>query len=827
MFFDLIARLVNRRGWLVVLAWVALAVALRQYAPTWDSVSLDDDVRFFPEGSLSVDGQALLDRGFPDAVASTAVLVAERPGRSLSEADRRFIVGLADRIRGLIGPDSRIVEVTDFQEPYMDAVLLGGGEDGQAALTLVGLDSVYASKQTRLAVNQLEEVVAALADEVPEGLNLAMTGSAVVGHDQNEAFNGSIDTTTIATVGLVVLILLLVYRSPLLVLIPLVTIALSVIIALKGLPTLRWVPGLDFQVINVTKVFVIVVLFGAGTDYCLFLIARYREERRRLDSTAEALRVAIREVGAALFASAGTVIVGLGMLWFSSFAKIQYSGPAIALSLAVALLAALTLAPVFLRWFGRAVDWPFGGHRAGSARLDGDGKDPESYVAQQLRGPWGRIANLVVRHPVLILAVSTAPMVALAVVGARTKVNYEQLSDLPRSAPSKVGGRIIRDYFSIGELGPTTLLLATPAVDFRTVEGREALEGLVDRLERVPEVASIRALTRPLGTPLDQAFPLSKEEQALPGFLRTRVEQARQVLIEQGYRKAEQVYVSTRPMDPDDAGRITRLDLLLGIDPFSEPGLDALDSIRAVVNATVAPDSGEPLAGAEVGYAGSTAQIYDLRETITVDERRMYLYVTLGVYAILVLLLRRPGISLYLIATVVVGYLATLGITDYVFGMLHEGPDPWQGLDWKVSFFLFVILVAIGEDYNIFLMSRVVEEERSHPPVEAVRRAVAATGGIISSCGLIMAGTFGSMLTGRLLSLRELGFALGLGVLLDTFIVRPILVPAFIVLLERRRSKGHRRPSTETVAVPEEVGVPVSAVNRVDYGLSSSASPRR
>src|SRR5262249_18565899 len=168
-----------------------------------------------------------------------------------------------------------------------------------------------------------------------------------------------LQNTTYATFALVVLILLVVYRSPLLAMIPLITIVMSVIVSLRVIALLTFIPALRFTVINITQVFVVVVLFGAGTDYCLFLIARYCEELRHRKYPAVALRDAISQVGAALVASAGTVIVGLGMLYFSTFEKVKFTGPTIAISLAVALLAALTLAPAMLLLFGRAIFWPF------------------------------------------------------------------------------------------------------------------------------------------------------------------------------------------------------------------------------------------------------------------------------------------------------------------------------------------------------------------------------------------------------------------------------------------------------------------------------------
>ncbi len=821
MLIEPIARLVVRRGWLIVLFWIAVAVLLRGIAPSWSVVSKDDDVRFFPEGSLSVDGQKLLDRGFPTATASLVVIVAERSDQPLTQPDRAFLITLSDSIRDLVGIEDgpNIVEVIDARVPFMDEILVGRADEGEAVLTLVRIDATYLSKQTRLSVNAIEEVLQELEEQRPEGLNLALTGSAVVGHDTNEASNASIDATTWTTVGLVVAILLLVYRSPLLALIPLVAIALSVFIALKGIPMLTWIPGLEFQVINVTRVFVVVVLFGAGTDYCLFLIARYREERSSGLNMREALSISIRKVGAALIASAGTVIIGLGMLRFSTFAKIQYSGPAIALSLTVALGAALTLAPVLLGWFGNAIDWPFRSRKRSNPELP---DQPNGSTKNDYHGFWNSVANLITERPILILSISLVLMTSLAVFGVRARPNYGQLSDLPASAPSQAGAALIRKYFKIGELGPTTLLIADRGVDFSTEVGRSVVSELSERLESLPEIATVRSLTQPLGEPITSSDtppgPATEGRGGLLGIFQGGLGQARQLVNNLANRRAEMVYLGTDAEDPEDRGHITRLDLALNMDPFSEEGLDAIDAIRAEV-LSVTKTEGGSLEGAEFGFAGSTAQLYDLRAVITVDQQRMYVLVTAGVYVVLVLLLRKPGISLYLIATVVLGYMSTLGLTELTFQALHEGPEPWGGLDWKVGFFLFVILVAIGEDYNILLMSRVVEEEQRYEPIEATRRAVASTGGIISSCGLIMAGTFGSMLTGKLLALKELGFALCVGVLLDTFIVRPILVPTFLVLLERIR----RRFRTES-ADPSKVQT-VDAASKNDAALTVARMP--
>lgn len=765
--FELIVAVVNRRGWMVVAAWLAFAALLYLVAPSWDSVSRDDDVSFFPKGYPTVVGQELLERGFPDDVSSsTFVIIGERrPGR-LTSADIAYLDKLSGHITRLreAEPSLGIKHITDHRTPVIGARLIGTLEKGagQAALAMVALKSTYVSKRARETVDRLLTEIHNFPAP-PEGLRLATTGSAAVGRDSNTAAIQSISATTNATIILVVVILLVVYRSPLLALIPLATIALSVWTSLMAIALLTKIPGLHFQVINITNIFVIVVLFGAGTDYCLFLIARYREELARGRQGEEALAEAIRQVGGALVASAGTVIVGLGMLWFSTFAKIQYTGPAIALSLVIALAASLTLAPVLLHWLRGAVFWPFRPphHERGA--------DPEVESLQQspASGFWGWVGTMVIRHPGTILLVSLAALTPLAVIGARTRSSYSQLADLNADQLSVIGAEVVQRYFAVGELGPATLLLDNPQLNFRSDAGRAAIEKLSSRLAALPGVAEVRSVSRPLGKPANNFADTFLQRMARP--------------------VADPRYVSVKPAASKDRDHITRLDVIFRSDPFSPESMSTLQEVRRLA-VDAAGDPGSLAGTAGVGLAGATAMVNDLSRVTNLDEHSMYVLVSGGVFFILLWLLRRPGICVYLMATVILGYLASLGITEVVFRALHHGSQPWYGLDWKVGFFLFVILVAVGEDYNIFLMTRVLEEERKFGPIEGTRLAVAHTGGIISSCGLIMAGTFGAMITGSLTALRELGFALGLGVLLDTFVVRPILVPAFVVLIVRLKS---------------------------------------
>ena len=225
-------------------------------------------------------------------------------------------------------------------------------------------------------------------------------------------------------------------------------------------------------------------------------------------------------------------------------------------------------------------------------------------------------------------------------------------------------------------------------------------------------------------------------------------------------------------------GHMTRIDLVLAADPLSRTALADLARIEAALRDELPPG----LAGSQIAVSGATASTRDLATVKEQDERRVQILVPAVILVLLLVVLRRAAIALYLVLSVLFSYLATLGVTFLVFGLIQGAG--FSGLDWKVPIFLFTILVAVGEDYNIFLVMRIQEEQAAHGPLGGIPVALGRTGRVISSCGFIMAGTFACLLSGSLASMQQLGFALAFGVLLDTLVVRPILVPCFLILLQ-------------------------------------------
>ncbi len=517
-----------------------------------------------------------------------------------------------------------------------------------------------------------------------------------------------------------------------------------------------------FKVFTTTKIFIIVILFGSGTDFCLFLISRYREELGRGVRQQAAVAKSVGRVSEALVGSALTTICGLSMMFFADFGKFTSSGPAIALCLAITLTACLTLAPALLVLGGRAIFWPFGWPAVGH----GEGEAPS--VGNRF---WNWAAGAILRRPGLILVASVLLLLPFAYRGTSVQLTYDLLGELAASRASVRGTEIARRHFSPGEMAPITLLVYKPGAEFNEKSGERQIGRLTKTLYDMPGIESVRSITEPTGDP--------------PGYFQPLRARGLQKLAARKHKFTRARFLT--PV-PELAGEVARLDLVFRDEPFSPQAVARLDRLEDWLD-DQRVDAQSPWHKANFAFVGTTVGVRDLEQVTASDQRLIQQLVVLAVLAVLIVMLRRPLICLYLIASVLFSYLVTIGATQWFFAWLYG--SAYYGLDWKVPIFLFVILIAVGEDYNIYLVTRVLEEQQRYGPLDGLRRAVAKTGGIITSCGVIMAGTFISMTTGTLRGMIELGFALSLGILLDTCVVRPVLVPAFLTLVERYR----RRPS--------------------------------
>jgi len=307
-------------------------------------------------------------------------------------------------------------------------------------------------------------------------------------------------------------------------------------------------------------------------------------------------------------------------------------------------------------------------------------------------------------------------------------------------------------------------------MNFKSSDAKDKIAELTAILREKSDelnIADVRSLSSPFG----------RHEPSWEGLSGLRLAARRQAVNE----KTKEYYVT---QVEGLSGDTTRLDVIFNEDPFSKNSIARLNGVEEVIRDFFAQQD-EPLKATRMNFIGSTANIRDLKTTTDRDRIVIDIAVLSVVLVILWILLRRFSISLYLILTVFFSYFVTIGFTYVLFWFL-ESTGEFAGLDWKVPIFLFTFLIAVGEDYNIYLMTRIDEEQKRCGPIEGIRVALLRTGGIISSCGIIMAGTFSSLvLGGTLKGMQQLGFALMIGVLLDTFIVRPVLVPAYLVMLHR------------------------------------------
>ncbi|MEM6688653.1 MAG: MMPL family transporter [Planctomycetota bacterium] len=716
--------------------------------------------------------------------------------------------------------DERPLEAFD---PWLDAMdwsdsLIGSNLTTTGArLAIIQSESELASTGNIAAFEAAKQMVSDVMDFTGRfgeaGLELRVSGSAAIGGETLLAAKEAIRYTELITVAMILAILAIVYRAPLLVLVPLISIAIAAVMAMgviSGLTMLttndaswltRTIP--DIRVFTTSRIFIVVVLFGAGTDFCLFYISRLREQwqttkeegsadesKTQHDPTwMNANRQSLASVFYALVGSGMTTIVGLAMLGIADFGKFNTTGPVIAIGLFIGLLVCISFTPALLTFIGPVAFWP------GKNRISGNATDQAISNDPKANPIWSAIALQLTRYPKTLLVAGLAILCIPAAYGFRhgDAVTYDLASGLSASAESRRGLDLLQDHFDIGDITPTTALLVLPQ-PVETSRMEQILTDLRAGLLTVEGIENVRTGIDPLG---------SFKPNARQSLFSSKTWKRK---IMRDHRIVRDYYYASEPEYQD---RLLRLDIVVDADPFSTKAASIVENISAHLESRqseIQPTSFSnslpsipELADAQVHLVGTTPSIMDLRQVTMSDTRRIRIAVVAAVFIVLVLIIRRVALSTFLILSVLITYFATLGITVAVFQWVDG--SAFRGLDWKLPLFLFVILVAVGQDYNVYLVTRIMEEQNRLGWRSALRRAVSRTGGIITACGLVMAATFFSMTAAvwfppllsfvgvtshsdvpLLRGIVELGFALGLGVLIDTFYVRTILVPSFVAV---------------------------------------------
>ncbi len=948
MVLDAIRTFVSRRPAWVMSIWLGAAAGIGCFSPNLTRLAAEAQASMLPTDAESVRAAELVNVSWPDqAYEAMSVAVLHRES-GLTEADRQYASRLAQRFEG-VGRPAEIAHVLGpTSKPEIATRLISA--DGTVSLVAVMLSSSFVAPASHEAVGWMERQVKEGDFSPPAGLEIRWTGDAVIGRDYMASVQTSLDRAAVATVALLLCVLLAVYRSFWLALVPLVTIGASLVIA-RGI--LAWMVLAGWELSPLVELFLIAILFGTGTDFCLFLSWRYAEHLNP-SNPAGSMRVTLARSVGALVTSAGTIVIGLLLMGVTKFKLFSSTGPSVALSLVVALVATLTLTPALLVLLARIHPRSFDG-LAGSSRAF-----------------WDRLGRMVMARPLRSWVFTVLAMVPLSIVGLRTHFIQDLLSEMHPSTVSARDFGLVASKFDPGMLAPLTVVLESDT-DLHSSEGLALIDDVSRLLVHQRRLGEVRSATQPLGSPQplararlasrlgevndgfhqlsDGAGLLHKglaegaaklraanwlEEKtglALTGKANSRSEAKSDAAVSRahtretvasGLKQASKIFqmspgmpatwnlpalrhaieyvqdsgkgtdaspalsesrrsgatgeatwdsgkvaqsqssedvkqkqaaekpqetllrelnraasgaaqiadgalranrevtailndpVGRRALDrllidertvheypelrrsfaayitPD--GRRARIDLTQGNRIFSHGAMDQVLTLRRRLNDYLSEYQGIHVTAK---IAGANAESADIRALTHNDQVQSWFIVPIGVFLVLIVALRDPLACLNLVATMVLTYAFALGTTHLVFVTLLGA----EGLDWKVPYFLFVLLIAVGVDYNVFLMTRLNEESQRRGLHSGIIHAIGQTGGLISSAALITASSFASFILSPLSSLRQLGFALVVGILVDAVLVRPLLVPCGHWLLYQltRPRYSPVRVSTRTI----------------------------
>jgi putative drug exporter of the RND superfamily len=682
-----LARILSRKSlrWAVVIVWLAVIALLSGFGNALSKVTNDSASAYLPASAQSthvanLEQQALRSAGKPQS--DQAIVVFARASGRLTTADlaqaaaARLSVG---HLASTLGGSGGSLGAPGPLQP---------SADGQATVFTANITAPAHNENSAdsTAVGAIRRVVGPAASRASDGLQAYVTGSAAISADSGVK-SGAQTTLLITAVLIVAVVFVVVYRSPVLWIMPLLSAYGAIVVARSAAHGLA---NAGLTVSSLSASILIVLVFGAASDYALLLVHRYREELQRQPATHEAMAVALQRTLPTLLASAATVTCGMVCLLAAQSASLHGLGPVGAFSIVSALLAQTTFLPALLLVLGRAAFWPL------APRPGRPGRE-QSRV-------WSWIGTRVARRPAPV-ALAAVVLLGAACAGlAALHLNNDPLSNVKGSPGSITGAQVLTRHYPAGVTAPVDIL-APPA------QASAALT-VARSTQNVAKVAA--------------AQPVA------------------------GY---------------------TRYTVTLSVPPYGPSGYSAVVSLRQALERQ-AP-------GALVG--GGPAIQYDITQAASRDTALLFPLILVVILIIIALLLRAVVAPLLLVATTALSFAASFGLSTLVWRALG-----YSGIQAQLPLYIFVFLVALGVDYNIFLAARIREEARTVGTGQGTLRGLAVTGGVITAAGIVLAATFAALAQLPSVPVAQVGIAVALGVLLDTLLVRTVLVPAGLLTIGNR-----------------------------------------
>ena len=696
--------------------WLALVAVLALLFPQINSVEnyAGEDI---PEEMMSSQAAEIIAEQFPSN-SGIPLLMVWFNEQGLSEQDIQNIQALYGVLAQ--NPTKGQLELPPFHQMPSQALVASISENGKSLVTPVFYDKGVNTDALKENLAFITESSKNIFEEDPftkemtsNNLLARYSGPVAISVDATDLFKSADFKLMVATVILILVLLLVIYRSPILAFIPIIVVSIAFLVVspiLGALAEQGWI-NKDAQAVAI----MIVLLFGAGTDYCLFLITRYRDILLEEENKFLALSQAFKESAGAIAMSGLTVVIGLAALGLADYGAFQRFAVPFSVGVLLTGISVLSLLPAVLALLGRVAFWPVIPRTEEMDKEYALKKNKPVKARKENHRYMRKVGEFATKHSWLVIILSGALLIGLAVASTQAKYNYDLLSSFPEDMSSREGFKIIEENFTPGELAPVQVLVDT--------EGQEV--NITEQLKVLPYVSLVKEVRSGQTNPNIQLYELD-----------------------------------------------------LNKNPYSNEAMEDIDHLKLALP-SILTDAGVQNVEKRFYVGGETSAQIDTRDVQERDESIIQPVIIIVIFTLLLVYLRAVVTSIQLMITVLISFFAALGagwlIIHYVLG--HNS------MASAIPLYSFVFIIALGNDYNIFMISDIWKNRRkSKAHRQSIAGGVASTGAVITSAGLILAGTFGVLASLPIQLLVHFGIVTAAGILIDTFIVRPLLVPAILTV---------------------------------------------